>query len=45
MAVALRPPQPEAAERMLREGPEVALGTAEEMVCRAVATTLGATPR
>ncbi|AVH55195.1 MULTISPECIES: cation-translocating P-type ATPase [Streptomyces] len=45
MAVALRPPQPEAAERMLREGPEVSLGTAlnEEMVCRAVATGLGAT--
>ncbi|MEU6091407.1 cation-transporting P-type ATPase [Streptomyces sp. NPDC047085] len=45
MAVALRPPQPEAAERMLREGPEVSLGTAltEEMVCRAVATALGAT--
>ncbi|GAA3368281.1 cation-translocating P-type ATPase [Streptomyces sannanensis] len=45
MAVALRPPQPEAAERMLHEGPQVSLGTAltEEMVCRAVATTLGAT--
>ncbi|MGW2182360.1 HAD-IC family P-type ATPase [Streptomyces sp. NPDC001732] len=45
MAVALRPPQPEAAERMLQEGPEVSLGTAltEEMVCRAAATTLGAT--
>ncbi|MFI6493249.1 HAD-IC family P-type ATPase [Streptomyces sp. NPDC050564] len=45
MAVALRPPKPEAAERMLHEGPEVSLGTAlsEEMVCRAVATTLGAT--
>ncbi|MGW0994303.1 HAD-IC family P-type ATPase [Streptomyces sp. NPDC002520] len=45
MAIALRPPQPEAAERMLQEGPEVSLGTAltDEMVCRAVATTLGAT--
>ncbi|GGN63954.1 haloacid dehalogenase [Streptomyces albiflavescens] len=45
MAVALRPPQPEAAERMVREGPEVSLGTAltEEMMCRAVATALGAT--
>ncbi|MFC3578218.1 HAD-IC family P-type ATPase [Streptomyces yaanensis] len=45
MAVALRPPHPEAAERMLHEGPEVSLGTAltEEVVCRAVATTLGAT--
>jgi magnesium-transporting ATPase (P-type) len=45
MAVALRPPQPEAAERMLHEGPEVSLGTAltEDMVCRAVATALGAT--
>ncbi|MFE9098964.1 HAD-IC family P-type ATPase [Streptomyces sp. NPDC007264] len=44
MAVALRPPQPEAAERMLHEGPEVSLGTAltEETLCRAVATTLGA---
>ncbi|MFD9515618.1 hypothetical protein, partial [Streptomyces mirabilis] len=41
----LRPPQREATERMLHEGPEVSLGTAltEEMVCRAVATTLGAT--
>ncbi|MER6129486.1 cation-translocating P-type ATPase, partial [Streptomyces sp. NPDC001795] len=45
MAVALRPPHPEAAERMLHEGPEVSLGTAltDETVCRAVATTLGAT--
>jgi magnesium-transporting ATPase (P-type) len=45
LAVALRPPQPEATERMLREGPEVSLGSAltEETVCRAVATTLGAT--
>ncbi|MEU3983824.1 cation-translocating P-type ATPase [Streptomyces sp. NPDC026672] len=45
MAVALRPPRREAAERMLREGPEVSLGTAlsEEMVCRAAATALGAT--
>ncbi|MFE1882032.1 HAD-IC family P-type ATPase, partial [Streptomyces diastatochromogenes] len=45
MAVALRPPKPEAAERRLHEGPEVSLGTAltEEMVCRAVATALGAT--
>ncbi|MGW0765819.1 HAD-IC family P-type ATPase [Streptomyces sp. NPDC002676] len=45
MAVALRPPRPEAAERMLREGPEVSLGTAlsEEMVRRAVATAVGAT--
>ncbi|MFE0514264.1 cation-translocating P-type ATPase, partial [Streptomyces sp. NPDC058964] len=45
MAVALRPPNPEAAERMLHEGPEVSLGTAltEDMVCRALATTLGAT--
>ncbi|POX46940.1 cation-transporting P-type ATPase [Streptomyces sp. Ru72] len=45
MAVALRPPRPEAAERMLHEGPEVSLGTAltEETVCRAVATALGAT--
>ncbi|MFD1657783.1 HAD-IC family P-type ATPase [Streptomyces caeni] len=44
MAVALRPPRPEATERMLHEGPEVSLGTAltEETVCRAVATTLGA---
>ncbi|MFI9645481.1 HAD-IC family P-type ATPase [Streptomyces sp. NPDC052040] len=45
MAVALRPPPPEAADRMLHEGPEVSLGSAltEETVCRAVATTLGAT--
>ncbi|MEU6370576.1 HAD-IC family P-type ATPase [Streptomyces sp. NPDC046931] len=45
MAVALRPPPPEAAERMLHEGPEVSLGSAltEETVYRAVATTLGAT--
>jgi magnesium-transporting ATPase (P-type) len=45
MAVALRPPDPEATERMVHEGPEVSLGTAltEEVVCRAVATTLGAT--
>ncbi|MFF4351716.1 HAD-IC family P-type ATPase [Streptomyces sp. NPDC001530] len=45
MAVALRPPRPEAAERMLHEGPEASLGTAltEETVVRAVATTLGAT--
>ncbi|WP_055489190.1 HAD-IC family P-type ATPase [Streptomyces sp. TP-A0356] len=45
MAVALRPPHPEATERMLREGPEVSLGAAltEETVCRAVATALGAT--
>ncbi|MDT0468400.1 cation-translocating P-type ATPase [Streptomyces gibsoniae] len=43
MAVALRPP--EATDRMVHEGPEVSLGTAltEETVCRAVATTLGAT--
>ncbi|MGW7384402.1 HAD-IC family P-type ATPase [Streptomyces sp. NPDC054794] len=45
MAVALRSPDPEAAERMLREGPGVSLGTAltEDMECRAVATALGAT--
>ncbi|MFL4901650.1 HAD-IC family P-type ATPase [Streptomyces sp. MMS24-I2-30] len=45
MAVALRPPRTEAAERLIHEGPEVSLGTAltEEMICRAVATTLGAT--
>jgi cation-transporting P-type ATPase I len=45
MAVALRPPHPEAAERLIREGPEVSLGTAltEEMLCRAAATALGAT--
>ncbi|MER5177545.1 cation-translocating P-type ATPase [Streptomyces sp. NPDC002896] len=45
MAVALRPPHPEAAERMLHEGPEASLGSAltEETVVRAVATTLGAT--
>ncbi|MBB4795750.1 magnesium-transporting ATPase (P-type) [Streptomyces nodosus] len=45
MAVALRPPRPEAAERTLHEGPEVSLGTAltEEMLCRAVSTALGAT--
>ncbi|GAA3789507.1 HAD-IC family P-type ATPase [Streptomyces phyllanthi] len=45
VAVALRPPRPEAAERMLHEGPEVSLGTAltEETVSRAVATALGAT--
>ncbi|MFD8501601.1 HAD-IC family P-type ATPase [Streptomyces sp. NPDC059687] len=45
IAVALRPPNPEAAERLLHEGPEVSLGTAltEETVCRAVATALGAT--
>ncbi|MEU1595505.1 cation-transporting P-type ATPase [Streptomyces sp. NPDC005708] len=44
MAVALRPPRPEATERMLHEGPEVSLGTAltEETVDRAVATALGA---
>jgi magnesium-transporting ATPase (P-type) len=45
MAVALRPPRPEAAERMVHEGPEVSLGSAltEETVNRAVATALGAT--
>ncbi|MFJ5531097.1 HAD-IC family P-type ATPase [Streptomyces sp. NPDC093261] len=45
LAVALRPPPPEAADRMLHEGPEVSLGTAltEETLYRAVATTLGAT--
>lgn len=45
LAVALRAPRPDAAERMLHEGPEVSLGAAltEETVCRAVATTLGAT--
>ncbi|MGW7404096.1 HAD-IC family P-type ATPase [Streptomyces sp. NPDC054833] len=45
MAVALRPPRPEATERMLHEGPEVSLGTAltDETVNRAVATALGAT--
>ncbi|WP_079077299.1 cation-translocating P-type ATPase [Streptomyces sp. Root369] len=45
IAVALRPPRPETAERMLHEGPESSLGTAltEETVVRAVATTLGAT--
>ncbi|MET8963853.1 cation-transporting P-type ATPase [Streptomyces sp. NPDC004074] len=45
IAVALRPPNPETAERLLHEGPEVSLGTAltEETVCRAVATALGAT--
>lgn len=45
IAVALRPPHPEAAERMLHEGPEASLGTAltEETVTRAVATVFGAT--
>ncbi|MBA2808209.1 cation-transporting P-type ATPase [Streptomyces sp. KM273126] len=45
IAVALRPPHPEAAERMLHEGPESSLGEAlaEETVTRAVATTFGAT--
>lgn len=45
IAVALRPPHPEAAERMLHEGPEASLGTAltEETVTRAAATTFGAT--
>ncbi|MFE9609793.1 HAD-IC family P-type ATPase [Streptomyces sp. NPDC006012] len=45
MAVALRPPHPDAAERLIQEGPEVSLGTAltEEMMCRAAATALGAT--
>ncbi|MET8248507.1 cation-translocating P-type ATPase [Streptomyces sp. NPDC005202] len=45
MALALRPPHPEAAGRMLLEGPEVSLGTAltEETVSRAVATAFGAT--
>ncbi|MGW1024504.1 cation transporting ATPase C-terminal domain-containing protein [Streptomyces sp. NPDC002577] len=45
MAVVLRPPHPEAAGRMLHEGPEASLGSAltEETVVRAVATTLGAT--
>ncbi|WP_369251909.1 HAD-IC family P-type ATPase [Streptomyces sp. R41] len=45
MAVALRPPLPETAQRVIHEGPEISLGTAltEEMVCRAVATALGAT--
>ncbi|MCW7940884.1 hypothetical protein AAW14_01605 [Streptomyces hygroscopicus] len=45
MAVALRPPHPEATERMVHEGPEASLGAAltEETVCRAVATALGAT--
>ncbi|MFF0157910.1 HAD-IC family P-type ATPase [Streptomyces sp. NPDC005263] len=45
IAVALRPPRPETAARLLHEGPESSLGTAltEETVVRAVATTLGAT--
>ncbi|MEU0069861.1 cation-translocating P-type ATPase [Streptomyces sp. NPDC006332] len=45
IAVALRPPRPETAERLLHEGPESSLGTAltDETVVRAVATTLGAT--
>lgn len=45
IAVALRPPHPEAAERMLHEGPETSLGAAltDETVSRAVATALGAT--
>jgi magnesium-transporting ATPase (P-type) len=43
IAVALRPPG-EAAERLLREGPEASLGTAltDEITVRAIATALGA---
>jgi magnesium-transporting ATPase (P-type) len=45
IAVALRPPRPEAAERLLHEGPEASLGEAltYETVVRATATALGAT--
>jgi cation-transporting ATPase I len=44
IAVALRTPGPETAERLLREGPEASLGSAltDEIAVRATATTLGA---
>ncbi|MGS2591595.1 HAD-IC family P-type ATPase [Streptomyces hebeiensis] len=45
IAVALRPPGEDAAERLLQEGPESSLGTAltDEITVRAVTTALGAT--
>jgi cation-transporting P-type ATPase I len=45
LAVALRPPDPEAASTLLAEGPEASLGSAltEEVAVRAVATAAGAT--
>jgi cation-transporting ATPase I len=45
LAVALRPPDPEAVGTLLAEGPEASLGSAltEEVAVRAVATTAGAT--
>jgi cation-transporting ATPase I len=45
LAVALRPPHPEAASTLLAEGPEASLGSAltEEVAVRAVATAAGAT--
>jgi calcium-translocating P-type ATPase len=45
VAVALRPPDPEAVGALLAEGPEASLGSAltEEVAVRAVATTAGAT--
>ena len=45
LAVALRPPHPEAVGTLLAEGPEASLGSAltEEVAVRAVATAAGAT--
>ncbi len=45
LAVALRPPDPEAVGTLLAEGPEASLGSAltEEVAVRAAATTAGAT--
>ncbi|MFF2063163.1 HAD-IC family P-type ATPase [Streptomyces sp. NPDC058200] len=45
IAIALRPPGDDAAERLLREGPESSLGSAltDEITVRAIATALGAT--
>ena len=45
LAVALRPPDPEAVGTLLAEGPEASLGSAltEEVAVRAVATAAGAT--
>ncbi|MFI8998524.1 HAD-IC family P-type ATPase [Streptomyces sp. NPDC053542] len=44
IALAVRPPHPDAADRLLREGPEASLGTAltDETAQRALATAAGA---
>jgi cation-transporting ATPase I len=45
MAIAVRPPRPEATEHLLHEGPDASLGgtLAREIALRAASTTLGAT--